>query len=130
MKTRILTVAAVCTAIVGAAVTFAADPEGAPQDGRRSRCGQRFEAADSNGDGVISLAEFEVIHARRLERIKEKLGDRFDEDRERPSAENIFAKIDADQNGELSRQELMQFSRKRIHNRRRNRHQNQCPAED
>jgi hypothetical protein len=60
------------------------------------------------------------MHARRVAKIKEKLGDRFDPERaaNKPSAAQIFAKIDVDQSGDLTKQELHEAHKRRMERRK------------
>lgn len=70
--------------------------------------GSRFEAADKNGDGAVSLDEFKVVHEERVAQRKAKLGDKFDAAREAkmPTADAVFTKLDTDGNGSLSKEEM------------------------
>jgi len=79
-------------------------PVMAGDDGNKD-AGDRFAKLDANGDGTISLDEFKVIHDRRTAKLKEKLGDKYDPARA-PNAEKAFVRLDADQSGSLSREEL------------------------
>jgi len=65
----------------------------------------RFAKLDTNGDGSISLDEFKVVQEKRLEKMKEKLGDKFDPEKV-PNTEKAFARIDTDHSGSISREEL------------------------
>lgn len=68
----------------------------------------RFAVVDRDGDGVLSFEEFAEVRQQRLERIRQRLGDRLTPEMEarRPSAEEAFARLDADADGFLTREEL------------------------
>jgi hypothetical protein len=70
----------------------------------------RFKAMDADANGTISLAEFKAAHEKRVAMMKEKMGDKWNEERaaQRPSPEEIFKKIDADGNGSLTQEEMKQ----------------------
>jgi hypothetical protein len=67
-----------------------------------------FKANDADGNGTLSLAEFKDMDAKRAAKMKEKLGDKFDAAKaaKMPSAEERFAKLDADKNGQLTKEEM------------------------
>lgn len=67
--------------------------------------GDRFAKLDANSDGSISLDEFKAGMEKRLAKMKEKMGDKFDAEKA-PNAEKAFARIDTDQSGSISREEL------------------------
>ena len=119
MKKRNLTLSALFAAGLVFGSAMAAECQRPGQDGTHGHKGQRFKAADTDGNGTISLAEFEIMHAKRVARIKENIGDRFDPERaaKRPSAAEIFAKIDTDQSGDLTKQELHQAHKQRMERR-------------
>jgi len=102
----------VVVSLCGAA--FAAEDEakehkGPPRDGKA-----RFEAADTDGSGGISLEEFKAGHEKRMAAMKEHMGDRWDPARaaQHPGPEEIFKKIDADGNGQLTQEEMMAHGKK------------------
>jgi len=66
----------------------------------------RFAQMDTNGDGVVSLEEFKAAHAKRMEALKEKLGDKFDPARLEKKAEEMFTRLDKDNSGGLTREEF------------------------
>lgn len=94
-----------------AAMPATADPPADPA--------ARFAAVDTDGDGVRSLDEVALAHEQRLERITQRLGDRYDLERAAhpPSAEEVFARLDTDANGFVSPEELAE-ARRMAHQRR------------
>ncbi|MDA7949558.1 MAG: EF-hand domain-containing protein [Hyphomicrobiaceae bacterium] len=62
---------------------------------------QRFEGADADKSGTLSLDEFKQAHANRPQGPANVAG--------APSAEEIFAEIDTDGNGEVSSEEFSSF---------------------
>jgi len=66
----------------------------------------RFAQIDANGDGVISLDEFKAAHAKRMEGMKEKMGDKFDPARLEKKAEEMFTRMDKDNSGGITREEF------------------------
>lgn len=68
----------------------------------------RFAAIDTNTNGVISLDEFKAMHTKREEVIKQRMGDTYDAAlaAKKPSAEEVFKKLDTDGNGTLTKQEM------------------------
>jgi hypothetical protein len=68
----------------------------------------RFAAIDTNTNGVISLDEFKAMLAKREEGIKQRMGDTYDAAlaAKKPSAEEVFKKLDTDGNGTLTKQEM------------------------
>jgi hypothetical protein len=81
----------------------------------------RFKAADTDGNGTLSLAEFTVVHEKRVAEMKERLGDKWNEERaaQRPSAEDIFTRLDKDKSGELTPAEMARGMRARFERRQR-----------
>jgi Ca2+-binding EF-hand superfamily protein len=63
---------------------------------------------DTNTNGVISLDEFKAMQTKREEEMKQRRGDKYDATTAatKPSAEEVFKKLDADGDGTLTRQEL------------------------
>jgi Ca2+-binding EF-hand superfamily protein len=74
----------------------------------RQKLRDLFAAADTDGNGSISLDEFKTFQSRRESRAKEKRGDQAAADRpaKQHSPEDMFARLDTDKNGVLSRAEL------------------------
>jgi len=121
MKARLIVLSVLCMSVfAGSAMAEEAEGKKGETQGRKCRGAERFKAADTDGNGSLSLAEFKVIRAKHVARIKEKLGDRFDPEKakERPSDEEVFAKIDGDESGGLSPQEM-----KKAHQHRKQRRQ-------
>jgi Ca2+-binding EF-hand superfamily protein len=107
-----------CFMFVGVltAVTVMAEEGAKPERKDRSRhAEERFAAADTDSDGNISLPEFKALHAKRMEMIKKRMGDRFDAERaaKMPSSEEIYAKIDADGNKSVTKEEMSSAHKKR-----------------
>jgi hypothetical protein len=119
MKERTVLIGLLCAGAlcVGALqAQEAAGPKGKPERPDRARhiMGgdtnrfDRFAAIDTNTNGVISLDEFTVMHAKREAAMKQRMGDTYDATKAaaRPSAEVVFKKFDTDGDGALTRQEL------------------------
>lgn len=97
----------VVVSLCGAA--FAADGEGkAPREHRGPSGADRFAAMDTDGDGAISLDEFTVAHKKRVDEMKARMGDKWDEERaaKRPGPEEMFKQIDKDNNGKATKEEM------------------------
>ncbi len=77
-------------------------PEGAP------RAMERFKAADTDGNGTLSLAEFTVVHEKRVAEMKARMGDKWNEEQaaKRPAAGEVFTKLDTDSSGGLTPEEM------------------------
>ncbi len=89
--------------------------EGKPEKGRGDRGKEHFAKNDTDGNGSLSLAEFTVAHEKRIAERKEKMGDKWDEERaaKRPGPEEMFKKIDKDADGALTQEEMGQAHRNR-----------------
>jgi len=114
--------------LCAAASMVAAQEEGGkgkgPRGKMRMRSAERFKQMDADADGKVSLEEFKAFHKKRLEARKEKMGDKWDEEKaaKMPSAEDIFKKMDADEDGQLTQEELQKAHRERmarVHGKRR-----------
>lgn len=119
MKRIQLLLAMVFAGSMLASAVVAAEGEGTGRQQRQGQ-GQRggdpaalFSETDTNEDGKISEKEFTVMHEKRMAQRKERMGDRKrPEGREPPSAEDIFKRLDADEDGFLTKEE-MQAARQR-----------------
>ncbi len=67
----------------------------------------RFALMDVNGDGIVSFEEFKAAQEKRMEAIKEKLGDKFDPARFEKKVEEMFSRFDKDNSGGLAREEFV-----------------------
>lgn len=65
----------------------------------------RFKAADADGNGTISLAEFKAGHEKRMAAMKERMGDKFDASKA-PNPDEVFKKLDTNGDGQLSKEEM------------------------
>ena len=88
-----------------------AEEAAAPAEKKAKAPGGRdavFATADTNADGALSLEEFVVMEAKRLETRKARQGDKFDAEKaaKMPSAEERFKKRDQDGNGSLTKEEF------------------------
>lgn len=121
---RILMAALLSVGVLCVATSFAEEDEskgkGKGKHGKRGeemkeRAEKHFTETDADGSGEISLAEFKVMIEAKHEAMKEKLGDKYDPERaaKRPAAEEIFKKIDADEDGNLTREEMRAAHSKR-----------------
>ena len=95
MKVQKIVLGSLCVALVGSSVVFAGEGErkGPKKDGQRGEA--HFKAMDTDGDGSISSGEFSAMHEKRMAKMKERLGDKWDPERaaKHPGAEEIFEKI-------------------------------------
>ncbi|MCL1857535.1 MAG: EF-hand domain-containing protein [Kiritimatiellaeota bacterium] len=88
----------------------AAEKPAAP---RGSSLAKRFEAADANKDGKLSRAEFRVLRAADKETTRERItarGETFDDERFDIRTEEIFMKLDTDNDGFVSKEEFAKYS--------------------
>lgn len=101
----------VCALGIGVAMSFSAYGEEKKADhggDRRGPAGDpeaRFKAADTDGNGTISLAEFKAGHEKRMAAMKERMGDKFDASKA-PNPDEIFKKIDANGDGQATKEEM------------------------
>ncbi len=131
-------VAAVVVVVSLCGSAFAGEGEGKERRDHAERHKGRFEAADTDGSGAISLEEFKAAHDKRMAEFKERLGDRWDPERaaKRPGADEIFGKIDADGDGQATMDEFRAHGakmRERFRGRRRRPHdggEKKCPHGD
>ena len=67
-----------------------------------------FEKLDTDGNGSISLQEFSVMHDARMAKMKEKMGDKWTEEKaaKMQTAEVAFAKMDGNGDGAISAEEM------------------------
>jgi hypothetical protein len=119
MKDRTVLIGLLCAGTLGIGALQAQEADGpkgmpgrpdqAPHHimGGDTNRSERFAAIDTNTNGVISLDEFKAMHAKREEMMKQRLGDTYDPAlaAKRPSAEEVFKKLDADGDGALTKQE-------------------------
>ncbi len=75
---------------------------------RQKRGAIRFKEMDTDQSGALSLDEFKVAHQKRMDALKKRLGDKWDEDKmaKRPGPEVIFKAKDTDADGQLSLEEM------------------------
>ena len=112
MRMRIMALGVLSAGVCFAFSALAAEgdakgPEGHGKGKGRPDPAARFAAADTNGDGVLSLDEFKAMHAKRLEMMKARPGGAGEGERPKmPSPEEIFKKLDTDGNGSLTKEEL------------------------
>lgn len=94
MKRIVALVASVGVAAVMAGVTYAEGEAGCAEKGCKDKVKEhkmgRFEKADANKDGKLSLDEFKTMHAK-------------------PNAEEVFKTADTDKDGFLTPAELKAF---------------------
>ena len=104
MNMRTLTLTIICAAFACATVQAQSCDKKAKHGAKKNH----FAAMDANNDGTVSSAEFATMHEKRVAAMKERMGDRYDPERaaKRPSAGEIFTRIDTDGNGALSKEEL------------------------
>jgi hypothetical protein len=119
MKVRNILLGTLCVALVGASIASAKEGGKKDKAAQAARAAARFKTMDKDGNGTISLAEFEAMHAQRIAKMKKRMGDKWDPKRaaKHPSAKDIFAKIDADKSKSLTAEEL-----KAAHKRMRGQH--------
>ena len=116
MKVRHVVMGSLCVALVGSSVVFAG--EGKKENQRNRKHGERsaahFKASDTDGNGSISLSEFTAMHEKRVARMKERQGDRWDAERaaKRPSAAAIYKTMDADGSGGVSKAEMQEANKR------------------
>jgi len=103
------TMLAIAAAIVAAGTTYAAENPGKIYDAMmpqtradaQAKVKAMFDRIDTNHDGIITLAEFNAYRAARLAAWQAKRGERRDE---------VFAAIDSDRNGQISKAEFDSFA--------------------
>ena len=109
MKIQVAVLGLLCAGVLYSVSAVAGEGR---EPGARRAGGQgkadRFAAADTDGNGMLSLAEFEAMHNKRQEKMKERLGDKYDPEKaaKRPSAAKIFERLDADANGSVTKEEM------------------------
>jgi hypothetical protein len=103
---------AVCVIGIGVAMAVSApgaeNKKGDGKAGGRGPAGDpeaRFKAIDTDGNGTISLAEFKAGHEKRMAAMKERMGDKFDASKA-PNPDEIFKKIDANGDGQATKEEM------------------------
>ncbi len=110
MKEKMVLIGLLCAGALCAGSVLAGE-EGAPKvkPPKPDMEGKKFAEADTDGNGVVSLEEFKAMQSRREEAMKKKMGDKYDAERaaKKPSAEETFKKMDADNSGDLSKAELV-----------------------
>ena len=112
MKVRNILLGTLCVALVSASIASAKDAKKRDKDAKKpdraARAAARFKTMDKDGNGTISLAEFKAMQAQRIAKRKKRMGDKWDPERaaKRPSAKEIFAKIDTDKSKSLTPEEL------------------------
>ena len=102
--------------ILATATSFAEQGDGEGKSkgkGHKKNPEKRFAHMDADGSGGVSLSEFKTVHEAHVARMKERReakGDverkRPEGERKRPTAEEIFARIDADGDGNATKAEL------------------------
>lgn len=107
MNMRNVVLGVVCVAMFCASSGLAGEGKHKGRGNKHGK-GARFKALDADSDGVLSLEEFKAMQAKRLAKMKEKMGDEFDSDcaADMPSPEDRFAALDKDDSGTLTKQEL------------------------
>jgi len=117
-KMRLASLVLVFGGVCCAVSVLAGEGEGHGKRERGKRA-EHFKAADTDASGGLSLAEFKVMHEKRMAMMKEHLGDRYNEEwaAKMPSAEGIFAKIDADESGEITKEEMREAHKRRREHR-------------
>jgi Ca2+-binding EF-hand superfamily protein len=106
MKIHVIALGILCAGVLGLATAQAEDAAAqAPEkkEGDKPKM-NRFEALDKDGNGTLSLDEFKVAHEKKIEMMKKKGGAAAD--KPMPTAEEAFAKIDADKDGAISKEEM------------------------
>lgn len=105
----VLAVAAVGT-MVGTVVLAQGD-DATKEQHQRGGGGPRggwFKTMDTDTNGTVSLSEFTIAHEKRLADRKARMGDKWDAEKaaKMPTPEERFKKLDADGNGELTKDEM------------------------
>ncbi len=110
MKEKMVLIGLLCAGALCVGSVLAGEADGAKKErpAKPDMAGKKFAEADTDGNGVVSLEEFKAMQARREEAMKKRMGDKYDAERaaKRPSAEEMFKKLDADNSGGLSKAEL------------------------
>jgi hypothetical protein len=114
MKDRTVLIGLLCAGTLGVGALQAQEADGAKGKPRRppphvsGSATNRFATIDTNTNGVISLDEFKAMLAKREEVIKQRMGDTYDAAlaAKKPSAEEVFKKLDTDGDGTLTKQEM------------------------
>ena len=110
---------AMCGLMIGsisAGTTVAQPGEGKGEGGKGQRPdpAERFARMDADGNGEVSLEEFKVAFEKRMAARKERMGDREgpDSGRTPPTAEEAFERMDENEDGVLTRDELKMRGRR------------------
>ena len=114
MKKFITVLGVACLFGLSAGVVLAGEGQaqgegkGPGKGGQGKMGGEMFAKFDADGNGTLSLAEFKAMQEKRMEMRKAKMGDKADAkaDVKMPSAEERFAKLDTNTDGQLTKDEL------------------------
>ena len=96
--------ALVAAGLVSTGVAMAEPGEGGGKE--KPNPEKAFARIDTDGNGQVTLEEFTVAYAKRMEKMKERQGDRPEGAKTPPEAGDIFARMDADSNGSVSLEEF------------------------
>ena len=110
---KVILAAAVIGTVAGSAAL--AQGEGGAKEKHKQSDGRHrgdwFKEMDTNTNGTVSLAEFIAAHEKRMAELKARMGDKFDAEKanKMPPPEETFKKMDADGNGEVTKEEMQKW---------------------
>lgn len=103
MKFQVIALGVMCAGAMSM-VAVQADEVVAKEHVKGDRTKSRFEVADTNNNGSVSMDEFKAVFAKKPARAQVKEGEVA---ATAPTAEEAFNKLDTDKSGSLSKEEMM-----------------------
>ncbi len=103
MKLQVIALGVICAGVLSM-VTVQAEEAVIKEHAKVDKTKSRFEMADTNNNGSVSMDEFKVVFAKRPVRTPVKEGEVAPAAQ---TAEEVFNKLDTDKSGTLSKEEMM-----------------------